>query len=61
MNHADWFALRLGPDGTWNDDGGFGEGEFTLRVTARTGATVEDTFGGFAGGDLLASPTGQFP
>jgi len=60
-NHADWFALRRGPDGTWNDDGGFGEGAFSLRVTATTGAVVEDTFDGFVGGDLLVSATGQFP
>ncbi|MCA9521219.1 MAG: hypothetical protein KC609_09610 [Myxococcales bacterium] len=60
-NHSDWFALRRGSDGTWTDDGGFGAGSFTLRVTATTGAALQDTFDGFTGGDLLTSPTGQFP
>ena len=60
-NHADWFELRRGTDGTFNDDGGFGEGAFTLRLTAIDGETIEDAFDGFAAGDLLASPTGQFP
>jgi expansin (peptidoglycan-binding protein) len=59
-NHADFTALRLGTDGTFNDDGGFGEGEFTLRLTAITGETLEDTFASFAAGDLLESPAGQF-
>jgi len=60
-NHASFTALRRGPDGTWNDDGGFGEGAFTLRVTALSGEVLEDEFPSFVGGDLLASPSGQFP
>jgi expansin len=61
VRHADWFELRRGTDGTFNDDGGFGDGEFTLRLTAINGDTLEDAFPGFAAGDLLDSATGQFP
>jgi expansin (peptidoglycan-binding protein) len=58
-NHADWFALERGPDGTLTDSGGFGNGSFTLRVTAVDGQQVNDTFAGFNPGDVLTS-TGQF-
>lgn len=56
-NHASWFALTRGSDGTYTDNGGFGEGSFTIRVTAVDGQTVEDTFTAFAAGDLVESST----
>jgi expansin (peptidoglycan-binding protein) len=60
-NHSAWYALRRGSDGTWNDDGGFGAGAFTLRLTGIDGGHLEDAFDGFTGGDLLPSPAGQLP
>lgn len=58
-NHADYFTLRRETDGTLNDDGGFGEGAFTLRITAMDGQVIEDTFDGFEAGELISS-TRQF-
>lgn len=58
-NHADFFELRRETDGTLTDDGGFGEGEFTLRVTAWDGQVVTDTFPSFEPGELKTS-TQQF-
>jgi hypothetical protein len=52
-NHADYFGMRRAPDGTWNDDGGFGLGPFTLRITGVDGSSIEEAFDGFSGGDLL--------
>jgi expansin (peptidoglycan-binding protein) len=51
--HAEYFTLRRQTDGTFNDDGGFGAGEFTLRITGVDGSSIEETFPGFSGGDLL--------
>jgi expansin (peptidoglycan-binding protein) len=59
VNHATFFELRRELDGTLNDDGGFGEGPFTLRLTAMDGQTLEDTFPGFSPGELIVS-TQQF-
>lgn len=53
--HADYFTLRRETDGTLNDDGGFGEGEFTLRITAIDGQVIEDTLPGFSAGELIVS------
>jgi hypothetical protein len=52
-NHAQFTALRRGTDGTFTDDGGFGEGEFTLRVVGVDGSTSEETFSSFTPGDLV--------
>ena len=41
-NHSDFFMLRRETDGTLNDDGGFGEGEFTLRLTAVDGQVITE-------------------
>ncbi len=54
-NHSNWFELRRETDGTFNDDGGFGEGTFTLRLTAMDGQTLEDTFPSFKAGELIVS------
>ena len=54
-NHPDFFELRRETDGTLNDDGGFGEGTFTLRIVAIDGQVIEETFDGFTPGALVAS------
>ncbi len=54
-NHADYFALRRETDGTLNDDGGFGNGEFTFRLTALDGQVIEETLPGFSAGEVIAS------
>ena len=54
-NHANWYALERGSDGTYTDASGFGDGSFTLRVTAIDGQTVEDTFTAFDSGSLIES------
>jgi len=58
-NHPEYFELRREMDGTLNDDSGFGEGSFTLRITAIDDQVVEDTFDSFEPGSLVAS-THQF-
>jgi hypothetical protein len=59
-NHPSWFALRRETDGTWNDDGGFGAGAFTLRLTGVDDSTVEVSAPSFSGGDLLRT-SANFP
>jgi expansin (peptidoglycan-binding protein) len=54
-NHDDFFEMRRETDGTFNDDGGFGEGAFTLRITGMDGQVVTDTFTGFSPGELIIS------
>lgn len=54
-NHANWVTLRRGSDGTVNDDSGFGEGAFTLRITGMDGQVIEDTFPSFTPGGILVS------
>lgn len=54
-NHPQFFALRRGPDGTLNDDSGFGEGPFTLRVTAHDGQVIVDSYEAFTPGGVLIS------
>jgi expansin (peptidoglycan-binding protein) len=53
--HATWFALTRGSDGTLTDNGGFGTGSFTLRVTGLDGNVVTDTFPSFTPGALVPS------
>ena len=43
-NHAAFFALTRGTDGTLTDAGGFGKGSFTIRLTGVDGQVVSDTF-----------------
>lgn len=54
-NHAQPFELRRGPDGTFNDDGGFGEGGFTLHVIGLDGSSWEQAFDGFTPGALVTA------
>jgi expansin (peptidoglycan-binding protein) len=53
-NHAAFTALDRGSDGTFTDGGGFGDGPYDLRVTAR-GQTLMQSFPGFSPGDLVES------
>lgn len=52
--HATWTALRRASDGTFTDDGGFGDGAFTLRVTGVDGSHVDQPFPGFTPGATVA-------
>jgi hypothetical protein len=54
QNHASFFELRRAPDGTLNDDGGFGTGAFTLRITGMDGQIVTEDFPSFSAGELVA-------
>ncbi len=58
-NHSSFFTLRRETDGTLNDDGGFGDGSFTLRLTGIDAQVVTDTFPSFTAGQLITS-TKQF-
>jgi hypothetical protein len=51
--HASFFELRRETDGTLNDDGGFGSGPFTLRITGMDGQVLTETLPGFSGGQLI--------
>lgn len=57
--HAGFAALRRETDGTINDDGGFGPGAFTLKLTGMDGQVVTESFPGFSPGQLLKA-TQQF-
>lgn len=58
-NHGSYVDLARAGDGTLTDASGFGEGEFTLRMTGLDGKTVTDTFAwpssGIAGQMLIGS------
>lgn len=58
-NHPSFTELPIGGggDGTITDGGGFGAGEFTLRVTSVDGQVITDTFPSFAPGGTLWSTT----
>jgi expansin len=58
-NHAQWTALGWGGDGTITDGGGFGDGQFSIRLTAVDSQQLTDTFPSFTPGGLLQS-SGQF-
>ncbi len=58
-NHSSFIELARGGDGTLTDNGGFGEGSFTLRMTGIDNQVVEDTFPSFDTGELKSS-TKQF-
>lgn len=55
ISHSEYFTLRRETDGTLNDDGGFGEGEFTLQLTAIDGQTITETFESFTPGSVVES------
>jgi expansin (peptidoglycan-binding protein) len=56
--HASWFTLRRDTNGTVNDDGGFGVGQFQIRATAVDGQVMIDAFDWPAGGIAGAFFTG---
>jgi expansin (peptidoglycan-binding protein) len=58
-NHADFASLTRGTDGTLTDQAGFGDGPFTLRVTAEGGQVLTDTLPAIDPGAVVAS-SGQF-
>ncbi len=58
-NHPDWSALKRANDGTYTDASGFGDGAFTLRVTAIDGQEVTDAIPSLQPGKLIPSQ-GQF-
>jgi expansin (peptidoglycan-binding protein) len=62
VNH-DFIAMERGGDGTLTDGGGFGAGDFTIRLVGIDGQQVSDTFawpaGGIAGQMLIGQ--GNFP
>jgi expansin (peptidoglycan-binding protein) len=58
-NHPDFFELDRGPDGTLTDGGGFGNGDFSLRLTGVDGQQVTDTFSWPAAGLGGLATTGQ--
>ena len=58
-NHPNFIPLARASDGAVADASGFGEGTFTLRVTASDGQTITETFPSFAPGKIWAS-TQQF-
>jgi hypothetical protein len=58
-NHSQFTALRRETDGTLNDDSGFGEGAFTLRLTGMDGQVITDSVPSFSAGQLITS-TQQF-
>lgn len=59
-HHAAFVSLRRETDGTWNDDQGFGEGAFTLRLTSTSGAVLTQTFSSFTAGEVVMTEL-QFP
>jgi expansin (peptidoglycan-binding protein) len=54
-NHPAFVALKRGTDGTLTDDSGFGDGAFTLKVTALDGQVITDTYDRFTAGAVLTS------
>jgi len=54
-NHASFTALKRGGDGTLTDASGFGEGSFTLRITAIDGQVITDTLSAISPGAVMPS------
>ncbi len=54
-NHSEYYELSRGGDGTFTDASGFGDGPFTLRITAIDGQVIEEDFDGFETGELVES------
>ncbi len=58
-NHKSYVTMARASDGTLTDASGFGEGAFTLRLTALDGQVIEDDFPSFTPGQITVS-TKQF-
>lgn len=52
-NQGAFAALQRGPDGTWTAASGFGQGAFTLRITAIDGQVLTEAFSKFVAGSLV--------
>ncbi len=52
---ADFIELERAGDGTLTDPSGFGEGAFTLRLTAMDGQVITEELPGFTAGQLVES------
>jgi len=60
VNHKDFVVLTRNGDGTFNDQGGFGKGGFTIRLTGMSGKQITHTFSWPADGigmKLLEAPS----
>jgi expansin (peptidoglycan-binding protein) len=53
--HSDFTPLTRGGDGTLTDEAGFGDGSFTLRVTAIDGQVISDTIPAIVPGGVVSS------
>jgi expansin (peptidoglycan-binding protein) len=54
-NHPTFIKLERGTDGTLTDAAGFGDGPFTLRLTAYDGQIITDSFPKLVTGSVLGS------
>lgn len=52
---ADFVELQRAGDGTLTDPSGFGDGPFTLRLTAMDGQVITEELPGFKAGELVQS------
>lgn len=55
QSDSDFVELARGTDGTLTDAGGFGDGAFTLRLTAMDGQVISEELPGFQPGQLVKS------
>lgn len=55
VNHKSFIKLERGGDGTLTDKSGFGDGPFTLKVTAYDGQVITDSFRKLVAGTVLSS------
>jgi hypothetical protein len=62
-NHTSFVALERAGDGTLTDASGFGQGEFTLRLTSNDGKEYTETFAWPTGGvtGTFLTGKGNFP
>jgi len=58
-NHSRFVELRRETDGTLNDDGGFGSGPFTLRISRHGRPGPDGDAPGFSAGQIITA-TVQF-
>ena len=52
-NHSSFYQMTVISDGSYQDSGGFGAGQFTIRITAIDGQVIEQTFPSFQAGELV--------
>jgi len=54
-NHPSFVEPRRETDGSLNDDGGFGSGPLTLRITGMDGQVLTETLPGFSAGQIITA------